>query len=44
MIKLIETGGPYGDCTSDFVVKFDRPYTIGELIKEIYEENDYSAW
>ena len=43
MIKLIETGGPYGDCTSDFDVKFDRPYTIGELIKEIYEE-DGDSW
>ena len=44
MIKLIETGGPYGDCTSDFVVKFDRPYTIGEFIKEIYEEDTNGAW
>lgn len=42
MIKLIETGGPYGDCTSDFDVKFDHPYTIGELIKEIYEDGNDS--
>lgn len=44
MIKLIQTGGPYGDCTSDFNVKFDRPYTIGEFIKEIYEEATERSW
>lgn len=44
MIKLIETGGPYGDCTSDFVVEFDHPYTIGKFIKEIYEKDTNGAW
>ena len=43
MIKLIQTGGPYSDCTSFFDVKFDRPYTIGELIKEMYGE-DSDSW
>lgn len=44
MIKLIKTGGPYIDCTSNFIVKFDHPYTIGEFIKEVYEENTDGAW
>lgn len=44
MIKLIEIGGPFGDQSFDYDVKFDHPYTIGEFIKEIYEEDTDGSW
>lgn len=35
MIKLIQTRPESRDCTAPYDVKFDKPYTIGELVNEV---------
>lgn len=35
MIKLIQTHAAGGDACAPYDVKFDKPYTIGELIEEV---------
>lgn len=40
--RLIHTGGPYGDCTSRYDVKFNGPMTVREFIEEILNNNPIS--
>lgn len=32
-MKMICTGGPYGDASSSYVVKLDKEYTVQEFVK-----------
>lgn len=38
MFRLIQTHKPGGDECAPYDVKFDKPYTIGELVKEVLTE------
>lgn len=35
MLKFIQTHAEGGDCTAPYDVKLDKPYTVGEFIKEV---------
>lgn len=35
MIKLIRTHAPGGDECAPYDVKFDKPYTVGDLVNEV---------
>lgn len=35
MFRLIQTHAPGGDACAPYDVKFDKPYTIGELVNEV---------
>ena len=35
---MVHTGGPYGDCCSDYDVVLDHEYTIEEFIKEVLSD------
>ena len=35
MFRLIQTHAPGGDACAPYDVKFDKPYTIEELVKEV---------
>lgn len=35
MFRLIQTHAPGGDECAPYDVKFDKPYTIGELVREV---------
>lgn len=37
-IKLIHTGGPYGDCLCSYDVQLDHEYTVEEFVKEVLKE------
>lgn len=41
MIRLRMTDGPFGDCTSNWDVDMDRPYTVGEFIDWFFDNSDY---
>lgn len=41
-MKLIHSGGPYGDCTSRYDVEFDKPTTVREFINEVLNNNPIS--
>lgn len=34
-MKMICTGGPYGDASSSYVVKLDKEYTVQEFVKKL---------
>lgn len=34
-MKMICTGGPYGDCCSSYDVELDHEYTVKEFVKEV---------
>ena len=38
MFKFKRTGGPFGDCTCNYDIEFDRPYTVAEFINEVLTE------
>ena len=40
-MKFKCTGGPYGDCTSDYDVIFEKPYTVSELINEVLQKKEW---
>lgn len=37
-MKMICTGGPYGDASSSYVVKLDKEYTVQEFVKMVLDE------
>lgn len=37
-------GSESGDATVAYNVRFDHPYTVGEFIKEFYEDSEYGNW
>lgn len=39
MINLKATDREYGDATRDYIVEFDKEYTIKEFVEEILEEH-----
>lgn len=41
MFKLIQTHTPGGDECAPYDVKFDKPYTIGELVREVLTTRKY---
>ena len=42
--RLVETGGPYGDCTCSYDVIFRSPMTLGEFIAALpHDEREWGA-
>lgn len=37
-MKMICTGGPYGDASSSYAVKLDKEYTVQEFVKMVLDE------
>lgn len=37
-MKMICTGGPYGDASSSYVVQLDKEYTVQEFVKMVLDE------
>lgn len=37
-MKMICTGGPYGDACCSYVVRLDREYTVQEFVEMVLEE------
>ena len=40
MFKLEYIYGPFGDCTSDYKVRLDKPYTVSEFVQEVLSRDD----
>lgn len=42
--RLVETGGPYGDCTCSYDVIFRSPMTLGEFIAALpHDEREWGC-
>ena len=40
MFRLEYIYGPFGDCTSDYKVRLDKPYTVSEFVQEVLSRDD----
>lgn len=41
MIKLTQTSETFGDSTAQYSVEMNRPYTVGEFIKEVLTKKEW---
>ena len=41
--KFIRTGGPYGDCTSDYILDLELTCTVRQLVEEILEREEWGS-
>lgn len=41
VLKFIQTGGPYGDATSRYVVELNREFTVEEFINEVLKRDEW---
>ena len=42
-MKMIHTGGPYGDACSSYDVQFDKEYTVQEFVETVLKEK-HNEW
>lgn len=38
--QLIHTGGPYGDCTSDYETSFDKPFKVKDFLSIVEAQKE----
>lgn len=42
-MKFICTGGPFGDCMSNYLIEFEKQYTVDEFIDEILKKDEWGC-